>query len=112
MLNGESSTGMISHSLNFVSEIYVFSTFHALCDCGRDLKPENVLCVSKADDINVKLTDFGLAKSIAVEECKTFCECHDIESIACKYFSSLSNIVNPHLTFFPSGGTPQYFAVS
>jgi serine/threonine protein kinase len=40
----------------------------------RDLKPENILCVSHDNDIEVKLTDFGLAKAINGEDgLKTFC---------------------------------------
>lgn len=37
----------------------------------RDLKPENILLVSTASDIEVKLTDFGLAKPDG--DLKTFC---------------------------------------
>jgi serine/threonine protein kinase len=41
----------------------------------RDLKPENILCVNHENDIEVKLTDFGLAKAINGDEdgLKTFC---------------------------------------
>lgn len=39
----------------------------------RDLKPENILCSSRSDDVTVKLTDFGLAKSITEDGLKTFC---------------------------------------
>ena len=39
----------------------------------RDLKPENILCVGLTDDVNVKLTDFGLAKSLTEDGLKTFC---------------------------------------
>ena len=39
----------------------------------RDLKPENILCDSRTDDITVKLTDFGLAKSMTEDGLKTFC---------------------------------------
>jgi len=39
----------------------------------RDLKPENILCSSRMDDVSVKLTDFGLAKSITEDGLKTFC---------------------------------------
>lgn len=39
----------------------------------RDLKPENILLKSKSSDIEVKLTDFGLAKSVTSEGLKTFC---------------------------------------
>jgi len=40
----------------------------------RDLKPENILCASRTDDVTVKLTDFGLAKSLGEGDgCKTFC---------------------------------------
>jgi len=37
----------------------------------RDLKPENILLQSKADDINVKLVDFGVATEQTTS--KTFC---------------------------------------
>ena len=39
----------------------------------RDLKPENILCMSQSSDVDVKLTDFGLAKSVTQEGLKTFC---------------------------------------
>ena len=39
----------------------------------RDLKPENILLVNREDDIHVKLTDFGLAKSVTEDGLKTFC---------------------------------------
>mmetsp|Transcript_51876 Transcript_51876/g.70734 ORF Transcript_51876/g.70734 Transcript_51876/m.70734 type:complete len:851 (+) Transcript_51876:2-2554(+) len=39
----------------------------------RDLKPENILLVNKTSDINVKITDFGLAKRVEAEGLKTFC---------------------------------------
>lgn len=39
----------------------------------RDLKPENILLCSRANDVQVKLTDFGLAKTVNDEGCKTFC---------------------------------------
>lgn len=39
----------------------------------RDLKPENILLASRANDIIVKITDFGLAKSITDDGLKTFC---------------------------------------
>ena len=39
----------------------------------RDLKPENILLVSHNNDVQVKLTDFGLAKTVNDEGCKTFC---------------------------------------
>mmetsp|Transcript_29663 Transcript_29663/g.45242 ORF Transcript_29663/g.45242 Transcript_29663/m.45242 type:complete len:869 (+) Transcript_29663:41-2647(+) len=39
----------------------------------RDLKPENILCVSTENDVNLKLTDFGLAKNVTSEGLKTFC---------------------------------------
>ena len=37
----------------------------------RDLKPENILLISHDSDVDVKLTDFGLAKREAA--CKTYC---------------------------------------
>jgi phosphorylase kinase gamma subunit/serine/threonine-protein kinase Chk2/calcium/calmodulin-dependent protein kinase I len=39
----------------------------------RDLKPENILMVNCENDVNVKLTDFGLAKSVTDDGLKTFC---------------------------------------
>jgi phosphorylase kinase gamma subunit/serine/threonine-protein kinase Chk2/calcium/calmodulin-dependent protein kinase I len=39
----------------------------------RDLKPENILLVHTDNDIAIKLTDFGLAKSITDDGLKTFC---------------------------------------
>ncbi|KAL9180928.1 hypothetical protein ACHAXT_009733 [Thalassiosira profunda] len=39
----------------------------------RDLKPENILVVDRQSDVNIKLTDFGLAKSMTAEGLKTFC---------------------------------------
>ena len=39
----------------------------------RDLKPENILCLNRTDDVQVKLTDFGLAKSVTEDGLKTFC---------------------------------------
>merc|ERR1712194_82874 len=40
----------------------------------RDLKPENILCVNRTSDIEVKLTDFGLAKAVTNGDgLKTFC---------------------------------------
>jgi len=40
----------------------------------RDLKPENILCVDHESDVDVKITDFGLAKAVNGEDgLKTFC---------------------------------------
>ena len=39
----------------------------------RDLKPENILVVNRQSDIEIKLTDFGLAKSVTEDGLKTFC---------------------------------------
>lgn len=39
----------------------------------RDLKPENILLQSTTSDIDIKLTDFGLAKLDCGEGLKTFC---------------------------------------
>lgn len=39
----------------------------------RDLKPENILLVGKDNDVDVKITDFGLAKRANKEGLKTFC---------------------------------------
>lgn len=45
-------------------------------DCNivhRDLKPENILLGNKLSCIDVKLTDFGLAKCVSGNGLKTFC---------------------------------------
>ena len=45
-------------------------------ECGvvhRDLKPENILVVDRRSDVDIKLTDFGLAKNLTAEGLKTFC---------------------------------------
>ncbi|CAM9938226.1 unnamed protein product, partial [Hapterophycus canaliculatus] len=39
----------------------------------RDLKPENILLVGRDNDVDVKITDFGLAKRANKEGLKTFC---------------------------------------
>lgn len=39
----------------------------------RDLKPENILLCSRTNHVEVKLTDFGLAKTVNDDGCKTFC---------------------------------------
>eukprot|EP01038_Epipyxis_sp_PR26KG_P008699 gene8699-11756_t len=39
----------------------------------RDIKPENILLMHSYDDIEIKLTDFGLAKKTNQEGLKTFC---------------------------------------
>jgi serine/threonine protein kinase len=39
----------------------------------RDLKPENILLARRDSDIDVKLTDFGVAKTVNDDGCKTFC---------------------------------------
>jgi len=44
---------------------------HAKEIVHRDLKPENILLSSLGSDIDIKITDFGLAKRDAA--CKTFC---------------------------------------
>ncbi len=41
----------------------------------RDLKPENILLVSPDNDVDVKITDFGLAKRTNQDGLKTFCGC-------------------------------------
>ncbi|CAM9946573.1 unnamed protein product, partial [Choristocarpus tenellus] len=38
-----------------------------------DLKPENILLVGRDSDVDVKITDFGLAKRANKEGLKTFC---------------------------------------
>ena len=45
-------------------------------DCNivhRDIKPENILLCNKTNCIDVKLTDFGLAKEVKGNDLKTFC---------------------------------------
>lgn len=42
-------------------------------DPHRDLKPENILLVGRDNDVDVKITDFGLAKRANKEGLKTFC---------------------------------------
>ena len=39
----------------------------------RDLKPENILLVSDSSDVDIKITDFGLAKRTNRDGLKTFC---------------------------------------
>ena len=39
----------------------------------RDLKPENILVVDRRSDVDIKLTDFGVAKNMTAEGLKTFC---------------------------------------
>ena len=39
----------------------------------RDLKPENILLVSDSSDVEIKITDFGLAKRTNRDGLKTFC---------------------------------------
>ncbi len=39
----------------------------------RDLKPENILLMSPTNDVDVKITDFGLAKRTNQDGLKTFC---------------------------------------
>ncbi|EWM29175.1 checkpoint kinase [Nannochloropsis gaditana] len=46
---------------------------HARNIVHRDLKPENILLVHRDSDVDVKLTDFGLAKRTTSEGLKTFC---------------------------------------
>ena len=45
---------------------------HANNVIHRDLKPENILLKTMESDVDIKLTDFGLAKSNA-QSAKTFC---------------------------------------
>jgi serine/threonine protein kinase len=50
------------------------SYLHSVDIVHRDLKPENILLVSTDDDVDVKITDFGLAKrTSAGDGLKTFC---------------------------------------
>ena len=47
----------------------------------RDLKPENILLVSEDDDVEVKISDFGLAKQTTTGEgLKTFCGTPQVSS--------------------------------
>lgn len=41
--------------------------------CAADLKPENLLLRSASDDTEVKVADFGVAKTLGFEGLKTFC---------------------------------------
>jgi serine/threonine protein kinase len=36
----------------------------------RDIKPENILMCNKRSDVDVKITDFGVAKSMTAEGLK------------------------------------------
>ena len=38
-----------------------------------DLKPENIMCCGGSTKYGVKLTDFGLAKTVSADGLKTFC---------------------------------------
>lgn len=49
------------------------SYLHSKDIIHRDLKPENILLVDLHDDIDIKITDFGLAKRTNQEGLKTFC---------------------------------------
>ncbi|KAG5187838.1 calcium/calmodulin-dependent protein kinase type 1D-like protein [Tribonema minus] len=47
---------------------------HSIDIVHRDLKPENILLVRRDDDVELKITDFGLAKrSTAGDALKTYC---------------------------------------
>jgi serine/threonine protein kinase len=39
----------------------------------RDLKPENILCKNRHSDMDVAITDFGVAKQVQRDGLKTFC---------------------------------------
>ncbi len=55
----------------------------------RDLKPENILVVDRRSDVNIKLTDFGLAKNMTAQGLKTFCGTPQVmTSLLCWYFDS------------------------
>ena len=49
------------------------SYLHAKDIIHRDLKPENILLVAPDNDVEVKITDFGLAKKASQDGLKTFC---------------------------------------
>lgn len=47
---------------------------HESCNVvHRDLKPENILLCTSDNDVHIKLTDFGLAKTIDEQGLRTFC---------------------------------------
>jgi serine/threonine protein kinase len=57
----------------------------------RDLKPENILVVDRRSDVNIKHTDFGLAKNMTAQGLKTFCGTPQVKtSLLCLYFIILS----------------------
>jgi len=60
---------VMSHLLSALAYLHARGIAH------RDIKPENILLRTKISDVDVLLTDFGLAKGKAVgpHGCKTFC---------------------------------------
>lgn len=55
--------------------------------CDADLKPENLLLRSASDDTEVKVADFGVAKTLGFEGLKTFCG-------SPQYFGALSVLLH------------------
>lgn len=63
----ESAKKVMINILGAVSYLHSNDIIH------RDLKPENILLVDLNSDVDVKITDFGLAKKTNKEGLKTFC---------------------------------------
>ncbi|KAJ1459989.1 kinase-like domain-containing protein [Pelagophyceae sp. CCMP2097] len=61
--------GVLRHLLDAVGYLHARGIVH------RDIKPENILLRRKDDDVDVLLTDFGIAKGSGVGSlgCTTFC---------------------------------------
>lgn len=62
--------GDVFSNSRFLHRVLKFRMPRAL---PRDLKPENILLVGRDNDVDVKITDFGLAKRANKEGLKTFC---------------------------------------
>lgn len=75
----------------------------------RDLKPENILVVDRRSDVNIKLTDFGLAKNMTAEGLKTFCGSKSFE-LSTTWHSHSLLLLSPVKLFINEIIAPQYFA--